>query len=70
MSVIQASSVVVKTTMARLKADDIKKLVAADLGVDPKNVSLKFDFSYEYGGYRDDSITGATFSALEIKVTE
>jgi len=70
MSMIQANSVVTKTTTARLKSDDLKKLIAADLGVDPKSVSLKFELSYEYGGYRDDSMTGASFSSLEVKVVE
>jgi len=70
MSMIQANSVVTKTTTARLKADDLKKLIAADLGVDPKTISLKFDLSYEYNDYWDGSMTGATFSALEVKVTE
>ncbi|MNC13984.1 hypothetical protein D3C76_212400 [compost metagenome] len=70
MSLIQSQSVVTKTTTATLKVDDIKKLVAADLGVDPKSVSLKFDLSYEYNDYRDGSMTGATFSSLEVKVVE
>lgn len=70
MSLIESKSVVTKTTTAVLKADDIKKLIAADLGVDPKNVSLKFDLSYNYGDYRDSSITSANFSSLEVKVVE
>ena len=70
MSLIQSQSVVTKTTTATLNAEDIKKLIAADLGVDPKHVSLKFDLSYEYGNYRDDGMTGAKFSSLEVKVVE
>lgn len=70
MSLIQAQSVVTKTTTAHLKSDDLKKLIAADLGVDPKKVSLKFDLSYEYNDYRSGTITGATFGSLEVKVVE
>lgn len=70
MSLIKSKTVVTKTTTAHLKAEDLKLLIAADLGVDPKNVSLKFDLSYEYGSYRDDGMTGANFSSLEVKVTE
>lgn len=70
MSLIKASSVVTKTTTANLRVDDLKKLIAADLGVDASKVSLKFELSYQYGGYRDDDMTGATFSQLEVKVVE
>lgn len=70
MSLIQSSTVITKTTTARLKEVDIKRLIAADLGVDPNKVSLKFDLSYEYGDYHRDSVTGASFSSLEVKVVE
>lgn len=70
MSLIQSKSVVTKTTTATLNTDDIKKLIAADLGVDPKSVSLKFDLSYEYNDYQNEGITGAKFSSLEVKVVE
>lgn len=70
LSLIQSKTVVTKTTTARLKEADIKALIAADLGVDINKVSLKFDLSYEYGGYRDEGMTGASFSSLDVKVTE
>ncbi len=70
MSLIQSKSVVTKTTTATLKVDDIKALIAADLGVDVKKVSLKFDLSYDYNDYNSGSISGATFSSLEVKVVE
>lgn len=70
MSLIQSKSVVTKTTTARLLADDLKKLIATDLGVDPKHVSLKFDLSFDYSDYDRGHVSGATFSAIEITVTE
>lgn len=70
MSLIQSKSVVTKTTTARLKTDDLKKLIAADLGVDPKSVSLKFDLSFDYSDYNRGHVSGATFNSIEITVTE
>lgn len=70
MSLIQSKSDVVKTTTARLKADDLKLLIAADLGVDPKTVSIKFDISYDYSDYDRGVVSSATFSAVDITVTE
>lgn len=68
MSLIQSNSVVTKTTTATLKVDDIKALIAADLGVDPKCVSLVFTLQsdeWDGPGYSTHS-----FSSLEVKVTE
>lgn len=70
MGVIQSNSVVTKTTKARLKADDIKKLIAADMGVDPSAVSLKFDISYNYSDYNAGTVSSADFSAVDVTVTE
>lgn len=70
MGLIQANAVVVKTTTARLKADDIKKLIAADMGVDPSTVSLKFDISYNYSDYNSGTVSSADFSAVDVTVTE
>lgn len=70
MSLIESTSVVTKTTTARLMADDIKKLIAADLGVDPKSVSLKFELSYEYSDYNRGHVSHANFSSIDVKVVE
>lgn len=68
MSLIKASSVVTKTTTATLKEDDIRKLIAADMGVDPRCVSLTFKLQsdeWDGPGYSNHS-----FSSLEVKVVE
>ena len=71
MSIIQSNSVVTKTTTACLKIDDLKKLIAADLGgIDPKSVSLKFELSYNYSDWDSGSISGAEFSSLKVEVVE
>lgn len=70
MGVIQADAVVVKTTTARLRVEDIKKLIAADMGVEPSSVSLKFDISYDYSDYDRGVVSSASFSAVDVTVTE
>jgi hypothetical protein len=68
MSVIQSKSVVTKTTTATLKADDIKKLIAADMGVDPRCVSL--DFKLQSSDWDGPGYSNHSFSSLEVKVVE
>lgn len=68
MSLIKSQSVVTKTTTATLKAEDIKKLIAADLGVDPKCVSL--DFKLQTDEWDGPGYSSHSFSSLEVKVTE
>jgi hypothetical protein len=68
MSLIKASSVVTKTTTASLNAEDIKKLIAADLGVEPRCVSLTFKLqSDEWDGPGHST---HSFSSIEVKVVE
>lgn len=68
MSIIQAQSVVTKTTTATLKAEDIKKLIAADMGVDPKCITL--DFRLISDGYDGPGYASQKFSSLGVKVVE
>lgn len=68
MSMIKSQLIVTKTTTANLKESDIRNLIAADLGVDPKCVSLNFKLqSDEWDG---PGYSSHSFSSLEVKVTE
>lgn len=68
MNLIQSKAVVTKQTTATLTPDDIKKLVAADLGVDPKTVVLNFRLKTD--SYDGPGNSTYIFSHLEIKVEE
>jgi len=68
MSLIKSQSVVTKTTTATLSAEDIKKLIAADMGVDPKCVSL--DFKLQSDEWDGPGYSNHSFSSLIVKVVE
>lgn len=68
MSLIKSDAVVTKVTTATLKVEDIRNLIAADLGADPSKVKLEFSCSGGddgYGGY-----TRPDFYSVKVTVTD